>query len=494
MTIRRCIGAVFLTVLGAAASTAQHVEPWQVWSDPSALSRVPARYRTVMSSSVCPNGSAYDRHSAEGFRFLRMDHGEGVIFEHNGPGVITRIWMTQGDGISRDLDPQIRLRVRLDGAERPTIDLSAADLFTGTVAPFLHPMVLDRRHAGGGNVSYVPIPFSRRCQISLAGAEKQKIWFQVTAMVQQPGITETTMEVDGPARWRHILGLEGGDPWPSDGGWPTTSGKLELAPGERWRIAEAEGPGQIAGLKLVVPRQRWPAVTLHLIFDDQETVSLPLPWFFAVSSPDCQTMRSLLVDVHQNELSSWFPMPYSTNAAVDLELSADSSRQLELEFAVRWSNRAPLADAGVLHAEAIDIRQPNESPTARLVDLTGPVRLVGLAVTAGADSADGGWTFLEGDETITVDGVVHWQGTGVEDFFNGGFYFRNERGFAEPVQTALSGLTCVRGTSSQPTASMYRLMPTDGPIAQDRLTFDWEGGRTGELPVRWRGVVWYYKR
>lgn len=495
MTVRPSPRAILILVCTAAftnVATAAHV--WQVWRNPGQVARIPTGYRTIMSSSACPGACAYDRHSRKDPRFIRIEDGEGVIFEHEGPGVVTRIWMTQGDGVSHDLDPRIRLRIRIDGQVAPVIDLSLADFFSGSAAPFLQPTVLDRAASGGGNVSYVPIPFSRACRISLVGAEAKKIWYQVTAVVSDGNDPISAFRVDDTMQeWRAMLGLGGADPWPASRGWPTISGALELAAGERWRLAEFDGPDQITGLVLRVPRQRWPALTLHIAFDGVETVSLPLPWFFGVSAPGCDPMKSLLIGVDGDELYSWFPMPFDTSATVDLELAESSSEPVQLQFALRRSGRGAPSDAGIFHADAIDDRQQAAARTTRLLEIDGPSRLVGLALTAGAVDEEG-WSFLEGDESIIVDGNESWKGTGVEDFFNGGFYFRNENGNPEPTQAALSGLTCVRGTPTRPTASLYRLMPTDGPIAQRKLIFDWEGGRTGDLPVRWRGVYWYYTR
>ena len=131
---------------------------------------------------------------------------------------------------------------------------------------------------------------------------------------------------------------------------------------------------------------------------------------------------------------------------------------------------------------------------AILLDLQGPGRLAGLFVT-GRSAGDGGWTFLEGDETLVVDGETEpsWRGTGVEDFFGGGFYFRNSERRPTPFLQALHGMTCVSFVEEKPSVSLFRLMPTDGPVFEKSLLFELEGGSTGEETVRWRGVAWFYR-
>ncbi len=72
--------------------------PWEIWRDLGEIARLRLDHQVVMRSSRCPDGCAYDRHSDGDSRFIRTIGDEGVIFESEGAGAITRIWMTQGDG------------------------------------------------------------------------------------------------------------------------------------------------------------------------------------------------------------------------------------------------------------------------------------------------------------------------------------------------------------------------------------------------------------
>ncbi len=468
--------------------------PWEVWKDPGVISQVRPDVRVVMSSSVAPDGGRFDRHSEGDSRFIKVVDGEGVIFETEGAGAITRIWMTQGNGISTDLDPKIRLRVRLDGADDPVIDLSLPEFFGGEVSPFLSPMVLDRYRSGGGNISFVPLPFRTGCRVSLVNAEKAKIWFQVTAtlMENSEGIISFTGLQD-LSRWRRMLAHPGTDPWVA-GSRETVSGTVVLKPGTAQQLATFDGPDQITAIVLRVPSRRLGEVNIRMSFDGRTTVDLPLPWFFGIGRPDCSPVRSLFVGVDQGEVYSYFPMPFHSRFALELELSAGSEKGLKLDFAVRRMGRAPAPDAALFGARAIDVPASALGRDAVLLELVGPGRLAGLAVTAGSTSSDG-WDFLEGDETLRVDGEdpPSWLGTGVEDFFGGGFYFRKDRGKPGVFRQALHGMTCVGGTLEQPSMSFYRLMPADGPIFECSLLFSEEGGPTGEVSVRWRGVAWLYE-
>lgn len=467
--------------------------PWEVWKDPGVVSQVRADARTALASSVALDGGPFDRHSEGDSRFIRVIDGEGVIFESEGAGAVTRIWMTQGNGISTDLDPSIRLRVRVDGADDPVIDLSLPEFFGGQIPPFLAPMVLDRRRSGGGNVSYLPLPFRKGCRVSLVNAEKAKIWFQVSALLlEEPADIISFTGLEDLSLWRRLLAHPGTDPWVAEP-VETVSGTVVLKPGKAHTLAAFDGPDQITGIVLRLPAHRLGEVVVRMSFDGQATVDMPLPWFFGRGRPSCRPVRSLFIGGDQGEVYSYFPMPFHLEAEVEVELSSVSSKGLKLAFAVRRLGRAPVSDAGLFGATVIDVPASTPGRDAVLLDLVGPGRLAGLAVTAGSTSS-AGWAFLEGDESLRIDGEEpsSWRGTGVEDFFGGGFYFRTEDGSPGIFRQALHGMTCIGGTPQQPSMSFYRLMPADGPISDRSLMFEVEGGPTGKVPLRWRGVAWYY--
>ncbi|NJL28888.1 MAG: hypothetical protein HC897_13845 [Thermoanaerobaculia bacterium] len=103
--------------------------PWEVWRDLHRLAELPAGDQVLLRSSHCLSGCRFDRHSEGDWRFLRLDGEEGVIFEEEGAGAIVRLWMTTGDGTSQPLDPTVRLRVYVDRAQTPVLDLPLPALF-----------------------------------------------------------------------------------------------------------------------------------------------------------------------------------------------------------------------------------------------------------------------------------------------------------------------------------------------------------------------------
>ncbi|HXU46211.1 MAG TPA: DUF2961 domain-containing protein, partial [Thermoanaerobaculia bacterium] len=99
---------------------------------------------------------------------------------------------------------------------------------------------------------------------------------------------------------------------------------------------------------------------------------------------------------------------------------------------------------------------------------------------------------LEGDERVYLDGSRHpgIYGTGVEDLFNGGFYF--DRGpFALPLHGSPAHRTTPAGEDA---TSAYRLFLSDAIPFRSGLRAGLETGPTGNLPLRARTVAYYYSR
>jgi hypothetical protein len=107
----------------------------------------------------------------------------------------------------------------------------------------------------------------------------------------------------------------------------------------------------------------------------------------------------------------------------------------------------------------------------------------------------GGRDYLEGDERVFLDGgdepLLH--GTGVEDFFGGGFYFRGNGSKPEVFRRALHGMTYDReAPAGEWTTGMYRLMLTDAPTWTESARVVLESGPLNQTPMRARTVAYLY--
>ena len=492
---KAALRSLALAAAGAAAapSASSQEPPWEVWRDLARLAEIVPGERGLLRSSHCPSGCGQDRHEPGDWRYIRLDGDEGVVFEETGPGAITRIWMTMGEGASQPLDPDIRIRIYVDEAAAPVVDLPLPEMFAGRRAPFLPPLVVDRTLASGGNVSYVPIPYRSGCRVSLLGAHDKKIWFQFSSrrLASPDGVTSFTGREDLSA-WTALLSAPGEDPWPPSPSAIVTTGEVRLGPGESATLLDVPGPDSVTALRLEAPARAWALVELQADFDGEARLRLPLADFFAVGAGGRRPTRSLLVGLGKDgALYSWFPMPFFHAARVRLRsLAASGEPPVALSYAIRRAGAAPRPESGLFGA-ALGVS--DATPTGQdfpLLDLEGEGRWVGLFAELGSVGTLSR-AYLEGDERVFLDDSRHPQayGTGVEDLFGGGFYFD-----AGPFGRALHGSPYHLLLPGSDVTAAYRLMLTDAVPFARRIHAGLEGGHTGEVSMRARTVAFYYLR
>jgi hypothetical protein len=470
-------------------------QPWEWWRDLARVASLPDNVRTVMHSSFCPSGCKKDHHTADDPRFLELRDGEGVIFTADGAGALTRIWMVMGDRISTGLDPAVRLRVRIDGDSEAVVDLPLPRLFDGSTPPFVRPLVADLTLSGGGNVSYVPIPFRRGCTVSLVGAETSRIWYQVTArLVDHPSDLQSFSPERAHPALQRILARAGRDPW-SAGSFSTASGTLSLAPGDGHVIAELEGPDVINGLVIRTKRKGWERLGLLVTFDDREPLLIPLVDLFGRSNAGAGTVRSLFLGADEDDdLYCYFPMPFFDRAKVELlRRPVEGPSTIDVEYALRTAGTPPPDDAGYFGVQIRRYRGTDPDEDLALFEDTGRGRIVGVFADFGP-SRKRKWVFLEADERVFIDGESDpsWHGTGVEDFFNGGFFFRDRDGEPAPFTTALAGAPFLR--PYPPRAVLYRLLLGDAVDYHRGIRAELETSTTGRFRFMGSTAVVYYSR
>jgi hypothetical protein len=482
--------------------------PWEIWRDPAELARLPAGDQVLLQSSFCPGGCRFDRTSDGDPRFLYVQNGEAVIFDEPGAGAVTRIWMTMGPGgVSGPLDPSIRLRIRLDGEAVPRIDLPLPELFRGDRAPFVQPLVADRNVASGGNVSYVPIPYRKGCRISLVGAERARIWYQVTyhRLASPAGVKTFTGEEDLAPLVDFLRSGNGGN-GSSNGPWPrgglTLSRAVRSVPGGVVALGRWTGPDLLQTLRLKAAPGLRERLRLRLTFDGERRADLPLSDFFAVgqggqSSQDGSDgsvpTRSVLLGVGEDGfLYSHFPMPFFTAAEISLADDAlPGTAPAEVEVSLRFRGSPPPADAGLFGAVRHVSPATEAGRDIPLLALAGRGKWVGLFAELGSVGT-ASREYLEGDERVYVDGApdpAHY-GTGTEDFFNGGFYFDGG-----PFRHPLFGSPYHEVTpAGEDVTAMFRLMLTDAVPFASSLAAGLEGGPSQNLRLKARTVAFYYSR
>ena len=494
LAVMGCAQTGAVDLAATAADPPTKIAAWEWWRDLASVASLQDGDRTVMRSSHCPSGCDFDRHSEGDSRFIRVrEDGEGVIFSTEGAGAVTRIWMVMGDGVSQPLDPSIRLRVRIDGRRRPVVDLPLPDVFSGTVAPFLAPMAADRTLSGGGNISYVPIPFVDGCEITLVGANESKIWFQVNArLVDDASDLRPFTGRESLAGFRSLLERTGGDPWPG-GPFPTIGGSTTLAPGGAEVIADLTGPDVVNGIIIRASRNDWGRLGLRFTFDDREPFLVPLLDLFGVSRANQPAARSLFFGADEDDdFYFYLPLPFFDRAVIELmRRPVEGPPGVTVDYAVRRSGAPPADDAGHFGVQIRDTKNDAGDAAAAMIELEGRGSLVGVFAGFGPASGDV-WDYLEGDERLFIDGesTPSWHGTGIEDFFGGGFYFRGPDGRPQPFTQPLHGAPVV-WFHHRAFPAMYRLFLGDAVVFEDGLRLEFETVPGAER-VRVRSVAFYY--
>lgn len=490
--------------------------PWEVWTSPQALAALEATDQVLEVSSRCPDACRYDRSNAGPeapaanpypLRWLYQDGAEAVIFDQHGAGAVTRIWLTSGDGVARCIDPAMRVRFYVDGAAIPAVDRPLAELFDGSAAPFTPPLVANRLASAGGYVSRVPIAYRESLRIALANWQNgsnpcvgmafagwNPLWYQIQFHRLPPGSVATSFSPsESHAAFRDFLGHAGEDPW--NGLLAPTPIAASVAPTSAVTLTTQTGSGWLRGIRLNLPVAQRASVRLRIAVDDETTIDLPLADFFASAATAEVDARSVLTGVDGGgALYAWWPMPYRQSLDVELVAEPALAGTVAIDGALFLDPSTVPANAGRFRATLTD--QCASGGDMPLYQAGGAGKLVGLASRQRANGVVS-QGYLEGDERAYADGAITpaWYGTGVEDLYDGGFYFNDGvtgfGGFSQP----LAGATEVDRTGADTTAT-YRLLLTDSLTYANGLRLSQEAGDSpypsGAVPTCLRQVTYAY--
>lgn len=355
---------------------------------------------------------------------LRKEGDQYVLAEMTGPGCIWRIWSARPE--------QGRVRIYLDGASEPAVDLPFQDYFSGKAAPFNRPALVYTVAQGWNN--YTPIPYAKSCKIVAEpgwGAYYQFVYTTFAPGTQLPTFSRELSPADQAALDRANQALaECGARAPR--AYPNavvSRDYAELSAGSE--VSERlYGPAAIVGVRLRplhLPRSPDDRSILREVFiearwddEDEPAVAVPLGDFFG-TAPGFNAYRSLPLGMTEDGwmYSHWF-MPFARSADVTLRNEGQTDRSFEFELVVADLPR-PANQYARFHCKwHRDIFLPPE-PERRAIDWTmlttqGRGRYVGVMLHIW--NPRGQW-WGEGDEKFHVDGEKFPStiGTGSEDYF-----------------------------------------------------------------------------
>jgi hypothetical protein len=409
--------------------------------------------------------SSYDRTGGndDGFSgkysYVRKEDGGLVLADLKGPGCIYRIWTpTPTD------DP---MEFYFDGEKTPRIRLKFRELFTGDHPPFLSPIA---GSGAGGFVSYFPLLFRKSCKVMIRAEKVQ--FYQINYARYPEDFVIKTFEPDMLPedatrldRARELWNSAGGDisghcAFPEDTLRVLKSSRV-LTPGGTVALFEIKRPGRIAGLRLkpadaLAGKARAVLIKMTWDGDPGPAVICPAGDFFGAGWGE-PAVRSLLAGTKDNTDYFYFPMPFDRSARIELVSEASGGDAIDVQAELVFASRPRTGQEGRFYAS-----WHRENPTIpgrpfTFLDVRGRGHVVGCILQA-QGLEPGSTPFFEGDDQTAIDGKPAINGTGSEDFFNGGWYDVPDR-WEGRKSFVLSG--CLEYKKHLARSAGYRFMLTD---------------------------------
>jgi len=351
----------------------------------------------------------------------------------SGPGVIYRFWMPH-------LTAKLNFIVRMyfDGEETPRIDTNSVDLLSGAFGYFSSPLVTT---CAGGQVCYEPIPFRASVRIETENKTLPKYpnwdanrhYYQYsymnysadTVLESYTGVLTPQQQID---RANVVSLFENAGEHPA-GGSPTAidvnTPAAVIEPNSAIVLADLAGPGIIRRLNVGMADANdaeLDGLRLQVYYDDgsQAAIDVPVGNFFGAGK-ERALYKSIPLGTDSNDgFYCYWPMPFRRSVLLRLHNTTDSNIPIE-SAAVQYEPAADLQGMCYLHAvEHSSTKQPGQIYHS-ILSATGCGHYVGELLYIEQDNYS--FSMLEGDDVIIVDDNDVLYGTGLEDAYNGGYYY-----------------------------------------------------------------------
>ncbi len=422
----------------AQASTAErltYIDLIDRLTDLEQLATLPAPGEKCQQWSSYDRRSKYDQASGKYVGWFANGDGNGIIrkegdtqvfAEMQGPGVIWRIWSAMAN--------KGHVKIYLDGAAEPAVDLPFIGYFNRENEPFTHPALVHM--TARGQNCYVPIPYQKSCKI--VGEGDWGRYFHFTYTTYPKGTILPTFKRDlSPAESKaldkaaKVLAERGFDPAGKRPVEVTQISNVPIAPGETAIIAKLRGTAAIIAIKVDMDLPESPddrnvlrELVLRIYWDgeSQPSVWVPLGDFFG-TAPGVNKYKSLPLGMTDEGFYSYWYMPFKRGALVKLTNDGDKTRTVQFTITHAPLTK-PIEKLGRFHAkwhrDAFLPEEP-ERMAPECIDWTmlkteGRGRFCGVMLHVW--NPRGGW-WGEGDEKFFVDGEKFPStiGTGSEDYF-----------------------------------------------------------------------------
>ncbi|MCK8643656.1 glycoside hydrolase family 172 protein [Mycobacterium colombiense] len=521
VTARACstvFALLLLAIPGAGAAGAAPAAPdthqsaarivgWDTYRRLDRLPYLNPGSQTLQVSSFDRSGGDFDMSTGNrnGSGGCLAPGGAGcVIAEDHGAGEIDSIWLTRDGGNVRALG---NIRIELDG--QAVVDTPLQSVVDGTLgAPFEWPLVANAAQSPGGVYIKVPMPYRRSMRISITSHLE---YYHVDYRQFPDGDGINTFSPSDPALdvLDTLTSAGVADPKPVAPGAAHSTRVSDLSAGAAQTIAEPAGSAGISELRLQLPgpaAEQLGGLRLQIEFDGRTMVDSPLGEFFGAGL-GANPVRSLMFGASTQPdgslvLCDWWPMPFAQSARVTLvNTGAGPVTGIVSDVVTtpdaQWAPALTSGRAGYFTARS------HAGPTAPGQDWVfaeeqGRGKFVGVShtihgyrtKTAFSDDAP---YFLEGAERVYTDGAAspQWYGTGTEDLYEGGWYFKNGTHFSDPLNGQPDQRTATGGCADYCVA-VYRIMLADAIGFHSGIRFGIEHGKRNMVQPDYSSTAFLY--
>lgn len=449
-------------------------------ADPLSIARMDGR-DTLMHSSYDRTGGNDDWGT-----FLRdsAEPGWKVVADLEGPGVLTRFWFTG----AKDGAPH-RFRFFFDGEAEARFGGDVKEWCGGGMEPFVPPLA---EYANYCWYSFVPMPYAKSLRVECEeGPPGAKVYYQLSETRLPPGTEVESfrwplLERDAAALERLRAAWAGG--FAADG-MVTEAVLTAAAPS-----MSLAGSGVVRRIGFEPDWERVPEADRDALLREvrvgmkygqaaAESVWAPLgdlcgmPWRRVRA-------KSLYFGMESQELFCAFPMPYSGGMELRLDFGRFKDVPVRVRAVVEPMPRGGAKSLGRFHAAWKRTGLKEVGSPHPILHVRGEGKYVGCLLSV--CTLDGSYWALEGDEAIRKDAetVPGWLGTGLEDYFNGGWYYQN------PMAAPTHGLFV-----KEPFRTVqYRVHAMDPSAFARSFDMEFERGPDNASHAFFESVAWYYLR
>jgi hypothetical protein len=453
-----------------------------------------------MFSSVDPGGNTLSDYS--NYAGFDSTTGLNVIGQINGPGELTRFWAPHLSANGAET-----VEIFLDGSTTPTIVTDTASFLVnqsyGSGPQFRSPLVSTLI---GGAVNYDPITFQQSAKIEIGNVGFYQVnYLALPGSTVIPTYSGTLNASQATARSTAVNMLTnlGANPTGSTPPGSQSINSVSIGANQSVTIASLTGGGEIGALKIQMPTGTPPTdaqldgLRLRISYDGNSAYSVdaPISQFFGTGHGRSAYQSLPMGTSSSGAYYCYFPMPFRSGATVQLYNSTESSVPVT-SAVVQFTPLASVpANAQYFHA-VYQSQTTTQGQTAyNMLHITGTGHYVGNIMSVQSSNE---YT-MEGNDIITVDGSHVQEGTGMEDAYNGGYYYN---GIGSPFSVsdhgdtpnATSGALPFSGLLSFPsfgTSTQYRWMINDAVPFTSSLDVSMQnyGGLSG---VDWASTAFYY--